>query len=121
MNQILEDAKQLLHHEENILSTLRCSLTGYIITHNVPRSGVLLATNRRVIFYGQSFKCCKNALIVEFEYKKILSIEMKRTFFDKKLIFYYEDEYITVGQILSSNIEGFLNVIQRKEFNKVKL
>ncbi|MBK5361130.1 PH domain-containing protein [Bacillus sp. TH44] len=114
MNQILKDAKQLLHHEENILSILRCSLIGNIITHNVPRSGVLLATNRRVIFYGQSFKCCKNALIVEFEYKKILSIETKRTFFDKKLIFYYEDEYITVGQILSSNIEGFLNVIQRK-------
>ncbi|MFK4468697.1 PH domain-containing protein [Bacillus sp. RC252] len=114
MNPIVTVAKQLLHKGEVIVSTLKCSLTGYIITHNVPRSGVLLATNRRVIFYGQSFKCCKDALIVEFEYKKILSIETKRTFFDKKLIFYYEDEYITVGQILSSNIEGFLNVIQRK-------
>lgn len=35
MNPILTAAKQLLHKEEKILSTLKCSLTGYMITHKV--------------------------------------------------------------------------------------
>ncbi|KIV67374.1 PlcR-regulated protein PRP2 [Bacillus mycoides] len=42
MNPILTVAKQLLHKGEVIVSTLKCSLTGYIITHNVPYPGMLL-------------------------------------------------------------------------------
>ena len=109
MNPILTAAKQLLHKDEVIISTLNCSLTGYIITHKVPYPGMLLATNRRLFFYGQS----KNTLIAEFEYKKILSIETKRRIFDKKIIFYYEDEYITLGYITSSNIEEFIDLLQK--------
>ncbi|WP_170968341.1 PH domain-containing protein [Bacillus wiedmannii] len=110
MNPILTAAKQLLHKEEKILSTLNCSLTGYIITHNVPYPGMLLATNRRLLFYKQS----KNTLIAEFEFKKIESIETKRRIFDKKIIFYYEDKHIRVGYITSSNVEEFLDLLQRK-------
>ncbi|MCU5656077.1 PH domain-containing protein [Bacillus mycoides] len=109
MNPILTAAKQLLHKDEVIISTLNCSLTGYIITHKVSYPGMLLATNRRLLFYGQS----KNTLIAEFEYKKILSIETKRRIFDKKIIFYYEDEYITLGYITSSNIEEFIDLLQK--------
>ena len=50
MNPILTVAKQLLHKEEKILSTLKCSLTGYMITHKVPYPGMLLATNQRLLF-----------------------------------------------------------------------
>ncbi len=45
--------------------------------------------------------------------KKILSIETKRRIFDKKIIFYYEDEYITLGYITSSNVEAFIDLLQR--------
>ncbi|MED1057345.1 PH domain-containing protein [Bacillus mycoides] len=110
MNPILTAAKQLLHKDEVIISTLNCSLTGYIITHKVPYPGMLLATNRRLLFFSQY----KNTLIAEFEYEKIVSIETKRRIFDKKIIFYYEDEYITVGYITSSNIEEFIDLLQRK-------
>ncbi|MDI6678343.1 PH domain-containing protein [Bacillus wiedmannii] len=109
MNPILTAAKQLLHKEEKILSTLNCSLTSYIITHNVPYPGMLLATNRRLLFYGQS----KNTFITEFKYEKIQSIETKRRIFDKKIIFYYEDEYITLGYITSSNVEEFVDLLHR--------
>ncbi|GLV66663.1 PlcR-regulated protein PRP2 [Bacillus mycoides] len=109
MNLILTAAKQLLHKEEVIISTLKCSLTDYMNTHKVPYPGMLLATNRRLLFYGQ----CKNTFIAEFEYKKIVSIETKRRIFDKKIIFYYEDEYITLGYITSSNIEGFIDLLQK--------
>ncbi|PGO34313.1 PlcR-regulated protein PRP2 [Bacillus cereus] len=110
MNPILAAAKQTLHKEEKILSTLKWSLTDYINTHKVPYPGMLLATNRRLLFFSQY----KNTLISEFEYKKIVSIETKRRIFDKKIIFYYEDEYITMGYITSSNIEEFIDLLQRK-------
>ncbi|WP_142315557.1 PH domain-containing protein [Bacillus wiedmannii] len=110
MTPILTAAKQLLHEDEKILSTLNCSLTGYIITHNVPYPGMLLATNRRLLFFSQY----KNTFIAEFDYEKILSIETKRRIFDKKIIFYYEDEYITLGYITSSNVEEFIDLLQRK-------
>lgn len=109
MNPILTAAKQLLHKEEKILSTLKCSLTGYMITHKVPYPGMLLATNRRLLFFSQY----KNTFIAEFDYEKILSIETKRRIFDKKIIFYYEDEYITLGYITSSNVEAFIDLLQR--------
>ena len=48
-----------------------------------------------------------------FDYEKILSIETKRRIFDKKIIFYYEDEYITLGYITSSNVEAFIDLLQR--------
>lgn len=110
MNPILTTAEQLLHKEETILSTLNCSLTGYMITYNVPYPGMLLTTNRRLLFLSQY----KNTLIAEFDYEKILSIETKRRIFDKKIIFYYEDEYITLGYITSSNIEEFIDLLRRK-------
>ncbi|PQZ54261.1 PlcR-regulated protein PRP2 [Bacillus sp. MYb209] len=110
MNPILTAAKQLLYKGEVIVSTLKCSLTDYINTHKVPYPGMLFATNRRLLFLGQH----KNTLIAEFEYKKIVSIETKRRIFDKKIIFYYEDEYITLGYITSSNIDEFLDLLQRK-------
>ncbi|PFN28985.1 PH domain-containing protein [Bacillus cereus] len=109
MNPILTAAKQLLHKDEKILSTLKCSLTDYINTHKVPYPGTLLATNKRLLFFSQY----KNAFISEFEYEKISSIETKRRIFDKKIIFYYEDEYITLGYITSSNVEEFIDSLQR--------
>lgn len=109
MNPILTAAKQLLHKEEKILSTLKCSLTGYMITHKVPYPGMLLATNQRLLFFSQY----KNTFIAEFDYEKILSIETKRRIFDKKIIFYYEDEHITLGYITSSNVEAFIDLLQR--------
>lgn len=51
MNPILTAAKQLLHKEEKILSTLKCSLTGYMITHKVPYPGMLLATNQKTSLF----------------------------------------------------------------------
>ncbi|SCB99683.1 PH domain-containing protein [Bacillus sp. N5-665] len=110
MNPILTAAKQLLHKEETILSTLNCSLTGYMITHKVPHPGMLLATNGRLLFFSQY----KSTFIAEFDYEKILSIETKRRIFDKKIIFYYEDEYITLGYITSSNIEEFIDLLRGK-------
>lgn len=109
MNPILTAAKQLLHKEEKILSILKCSLTGYTITHKVPYPGMLLATNQRLLFFSQY----KNTFIAEFDYEKILSIETKKRIFDKKIIFYYEDEYITLGYITSSNVEAFIDLLQR--------
>ncbi|RAN91332.1 PlcR-regulated protein PRP2 [Bacillus sp. SRB_28] len=53
MNPILTVAKQLLHKGEVIVSTLKCSLTSYIITHNVQYPGMLLATKRRFLFSSQ--------------------------------------------------------------------
>ncbi|MBE5105834.1 PH domain-containing protein [Bacillus thuringiensis] len=70
MNPVLTAAKQLLASDEVIVSTLKCSLTDYINTHKVPYPGMLLATNKRLLFFAQY----KNKLISEFEYKKILSI-----------------------------------------------
>ncbi|MES5895423.1 PH domain-containing protein [Bacillus cereus group sp. RP43] len=110
MNPILTAAKQLLYKGEVIVSILKCSLTDYMNTHKVPYPGMLFATNRRLLFLGQH----KNTLIAEFEYEKIVSIETKRKIFDKKIIFYYEDEYITVGYITSSNIAEFIDLLQRK-------
>ncbi|PYD94876.1 PH domain-containing protein [Bacillus cereus] len=114
MNKILEAAKKLLDDQEIILDTLTCSVTGYIVTNNAPRPGILLATDKRIIFYGQAFMHFKNELIEEFKYEKILSIEKKRKIFDKKIIIYYKDEYIMFGQILSQNIEEFIEVIKMK-------
>ncbi|PFJ09142.1 PlcR-regulated protein PRP2 [Bacillus cereus] len=110
MNPILTVAKQLLHKDEVIVSTLKCSLTDYINTHKVPYPGMLLATNRRLLFFAQY----KNTLISEFEYEKILSIETKKRIFDKKIILYYEDEYIKLGYITSSNIEKFIDLLQKR-------
>ncbi|MGE7889325.1 PH domain-containing protein [Bacillus cereus] len=117
MNPILTDAKQLLHKDEVIVSTLNCSLTAYIITHNVPYPGMLLATDRRLLFFNQY----KNTFIAEFDYEKILSIKTKRRIFDKKIIFYYEDEYITLGYITSSNVEAFIDLLQRNSKTSIDL
>ena len=65
MNPILTAAKQLLHKEEKILSTLKCSLTGYMITHKVPYPGMLLATNKRLLFLANI-----KTFIAEFDYEK---------------------------------------------------
>ena len=53
MNPILTGAKQLLQNDEVIISTSKCSLTGYMITQNVPYPGMSLATNRRFLFFSQ--------------------------------------------------------------------
>lgn len=79
-----------------------------MITHKVPYPGMLLATNQRLLFSQY-----KNTFIAEFDYEKILSIETKRRIFDKKIIFYYEDEHITLGYITSSNVEAFIDLLQR--------
>ena len=66
MNPILTVAKQLLHKEEKILSTLKCSLTGYMITHKVPYPGMLLATNKRLLFSQYKTHLLPNLIMKKF-------------------------------------------------------
>lgn len=54
MQKSLEKIKKQLDSTENILSVLQCSFDLYV-NQNSSRPGILVATERRMIFYGPPF------------------------------------------------------------------
>jgi hypothetical protein len=113
----IESLKKSLNDNEKILSTLYCTINlGYIM-----RSGMLSATNERLVFiadhmFGKGLKW-------EFEYQQILNLnvtngvvlEQSPVPLIKKLVMNHKDDFIVFENFSDpSKVNEFLNLVEQK-------
>ncbi len=100
-----------LDKDENIISSLECSIRTFIY-RQVYRPGTILATNKKLIFYGLNL--CDIEFIEQFQYKDISSIEEKKGILKNSIIIYCNGESIKLSNMLSENTSEFLEVVKNK-------
>ena len=109
MGNALNEITKMLENDESIISSLECSIRTFVY-RQVYRPGVMVATNKRLIFKGLNLGDVD--FIEKFEYERISSIEEKNGLLKKSIIFYIDGESIKLSDILSDNSNEFLNVVK---------
>jgi hypothetical protein len=116
----LETAKKYLKPTEEVLTSLYCVVgIGYYIS----RSGILVATKDRLLFCADAM--FGKGLKWEFQYDKISNFNEKDGIvygtvpFIKKLVMYYEDDFIIFENFSnSSKVNDFSMLIKSKLKNE---
>ncbi|OQR53368.1 PH domain-containing protein [Bacillus sp. CDB3] len=111
MEQLLNQAKTLLHQNEEILSFTSCSLEIFIY-RTVSRPGMLILTNKRLFFYGPDF--AGNSLFEEYSFDNISSLKVEKNIFGHKILFRYGNEWVKIKHIQSENPKIFVQKIREK-------
>ncbi|WML48692.1 PH domain-containing protein [Neobacillus sp. PS3-34] len=114
----LETAKKYLKEREEVLSSLYCIIEfGYI-----NRSGILVATNEKLLFCADYM--FRNGLKWEFKYDKILNFNENNGVvygavpFIEKLLMHYEEDFIVFTNFSNpSKVNEFSKVIKSKVEN----
>lgn len=109
MGKGLNEISKILENDETILSSLECSIRTFVY-RQVYRPGVMVATNKKLIFKGLNLGDVD--FIENFKYENISSIEEKNGLLKKSIIFYIDGESIKLSDILSDNSHEFLNVVR---------
>ncbi|WHY31417.1 PH domain-containing protein [Bacillus wiedmannii] len=114
----LSTIKKYLNSEENILSTLYCVINfGYM-----SRSGILAATNKKLLFCSDAM--FGKGLKYEFEYTEIedfnhtdgVVLEMSAIPFIKKITMNHGDDFIVFDNFSSpQNVQSFFELVQSKQ------
>lgn len=114
MSNMLEKAKNLLGTDESIHSYLLCSYDSSV-SRNVLNPGILMATNKRVVFLGQEFVLkLKNKINKELEYSKILSIKEKRGLLvGKRIVIDYDNNWVVFKLITDGEISSFIETVEK--------
>lgn len=111
MNEILNKITGILDEDEEIVSSLQCSIRTFIY-REILRPGIIVATNKKLLFYG--FNLGDIEFIETFQYNNISSIEKKKGLLKESIIIYCNSESIKLTNILSENTSEFLGVIKDK-------
>ena len=111
MNKFLDKARKKLDSDEIILSYLECSILTFVY-RRVYRPGIILATNKKLFFYGFDLGDVEFTEI--FKYENISSIKVKKGVFKPSIVFYNDGEIIKLSNIVSENMDGFLEVLNEK-------
>ncbi|ELC8442580.1 PH domain-containing protein [Clostridium perfringens] len=108
MNKLYDEAIKKLNDDERPLGDLQCSILTFIY-REVHRPGVLIATNKRVFFYGLNLGL---EYTESFLYKDISSIEDKEGIFKEHIVMRVEGEKIKISNILSGNVDEFISIVR---------
>lgn len=105
----LNEITKVLENDEKIILSLNCSIRTFIY-RQVYRPGIMVATNKRLIFKGLNLGDID--FIEKFEYDKISSIEEKNGVFKNSIIINIDGESIKLSDMLSDNSKEFLNIVR---------
>ena len=108
MNKLYEEAIKKLIDDERPLGHLQCSISTFLYSE-VHWSGVLIATNKRVFFYGLNEGL---EYTESFLYKDISSIEEEEGIFKEQIVIRVGEEVIKISNILSGNVHEFISIIR---------
>ncbi|OUB34536.1 hypothetical protein BK708_05735 [Bacillus thuringiensis serovar yunnanensis] len=112
MQNILGQAKKILSSDEKVLDFLYGSLDVFEFRHPV-RPGVLIATNKRLFFYGPDV--VGNPWVNEYFYENLLRLKEKKNVFGvPSILFWNKNERVGIRNIQSNNLSGFIQIIQHR-------
>lgn len=115
MQNLLDRAKTILSSDEKVLDVLHGSLDVFEYRHPV-RHGVLVATNKRLFFYGPDL--VGEAWINEYFYENLSKLKEKKNLFGvSSILFWNRNERVGIRNIQSNNLSGFIQIIQNKITN----
>ncbi|MHA7138154.1 PH domain-containing protein [Rossellomorea arthrocnemi] len=100
---------RVIDQGESIISYIKCSMDVFIY-RQVLRPGVLVLTNEKLVFIADSIP--GNELTQKFEKDKITSIKIEKGLLNKKIVIRYENDVYKFKNILSENIEAFVNLVK---------
>ncbi|HEK9100744.1 PH domain-containing protein [Bacillus pfraonensis] len=109
MENVLNQAKEKLYEDENIISYLQCSLETFIY-RSVMRSGVIILTNRRLFFCGPDI--AGNTLFEEFSFDQISAIKVKEGLFGMKISIQHGTDWIKIKHIQHTDPSVFVKKIE---------
>lgn len=110
MNKLYDEAIKKLNDDERALAYLKCSLLT-LAYREVHRPGVLIATNKRVFFYGIDSGL---EYTESFLYGEISSIEDKEGILKERIVMNVGGDVIKITNvnILDDNVEKFIGVVK---------
>ena len=111
MIETLIQIEDILDSDEVIVSYLKCSLRTFT-DREIYKPGVIVSTNKKVLFYG--FKLGDIKFIEKYPYKEISFIQEKEDILKSSIVMYCNNESIKVSNILSENINEFINIVKEK-------
>ncbi|MGG0240145.1 PH domain-containing protein [Bacillus rhizoplanae] len=111
---LLDTAKNLLHENEPILFYTQCSLSLFL--HRGPSMpGVILATNKRVLFVYKEKNKFNSQRYEEYLYERIKEVKEHPYFFSSHTSIYYNDDWVQFREIYDQNVRKQLCSIIQKQ------
>ncbi|PEW07884.1 MULTISPECIES: PH domain-containing protein [Bacillus cereus group] len=115
MQNLLDQAKTILSSDEKVLDFLHGSLDVFEFRHPV-RPGVLIATNKRLFFYGPDL--VGDPWVNEYFYENISKLKEKKNLFGvPSILFWNKNERVGIKNIQSKNLSEFIQIIRDKITN----
>ena len=104
----------VLEEDEDILASLNCNLKSFIDFTIVDQDGVLVVTNKRVLFC--KYKGMDLSVVNDFEYKLITSFNVKEDDYKKKyIIFKYNGDRVNITNITGGDILEVAYIMSKKQ------
>ena len=104
----------VLEEDEDILASLNCNLKSFIDFTIVDQDGVLLVTNKRVLFC--KYKGRDLSVVHDFEYKLITSFNVNEDDYKNKyIIFKYNGDRVKITNITGGDILEVAYIMSKKQ------
>jgi hypothetical protein len=108
----VESIEKLLEEEEQILSTIRCSINVYHYS-KVPRPGLLAATTVRLIFVSDAN--VEGGEYTElFPYQNVHTFNLEKRLFTKRFYLKVEGDQFTFNQIMDEEPGKFAQTVNQR-------
>jgi len=108
-DKLLSGAGEHLDNEE-IEASIECSVETTIMGNDSVRNGILIATQRRVVFYAKKLGGFQ---MESFEYGKISSFEQGKNMMGATLTFFASGNKVAVKWIKDPDLPKFVEVVRR--------
>ena len=120
LKKLTNKAKEHLESEEEILKSIVGSYEIKIMGKDSVRTGIFLATNKRMVFYAKKLTGYDMEI---FPYSTISSIEMSKGIMGHKIVFFASGNRASMKWIKEGDVQGFIeevkNRIGKKEEMKI--
>ncbi len=112
MQATVNSIEKLLVEDEQILSTIRCSINVYHYS-KVPRPGLLAATTLRLIFVSDAN--VEGGEFTElFPYQDVHTFKLEKRLFTKRYFLKVEGDQFTFTQIMNDEPEKFATTVNNR-------
>lgn len=101
--------EQYVEKNENVLANIKCSLQVFIY-REVLRPGLLVATDKKLIFVADSIE--GNELTEIYSYEKVENIMINSGLMNKSISMKYDAENVKFKHLMSNNVEQFIEEVQ---------
>lgn len=108
---LTEQAKVHLDRDEDIKGVILGFYKAKWLNSKIHRTGILLATNKRLFFYSKTLLGYKSETIL---YNKISSCQSERHFTTYKLKLFLSGTTIEISRIYSGDFDGFVEFLRSK-------